>query len=53
MKTFTELQEGVYDANIFKVIFLAGGPGSGKSFVARNLFTGTGLKFVNSDLLLL
>ncbi len=31
MKTFQELQEGVYDPNILKAFFLAGGPGSGKS----------------------
>ncbi len=35
MKTFHELQEGVYDPNIFKAFFLAGGPGSGKSYVVR------------------
>jgi len=33
MITFKELQEGVYDPNIFKAFFLAGGPGSGKSYV--------------------
>ena len=49
MKTFTELQEGVYDANIFKVIFLAGGPGSGKSYVVKRTMGGMGLKLVNSD----
>ena len=49
MKTFTELQEGVYDANIFKVIFLAGGPGSGKSYVVARTMGGIGLKLVNSD----
>ena len=43
------LQEGVYDPGIFKAFFMAGGPGSGKSFIAANTFTGTGLKFVNSD----
>ena len=43
------LSEGVYDPGIFKAFFLAGGPGSGKSFVTRNVFTGTGLKVVNSD----
>ena len=31
MKTFQTIQEGVYDPNIFKAIFLAGGPGSGAS----------------------
>ena len=43
------LQEGIYDPGIFKAFFMAGGPGSGKSFIAANTFTGTGLKFVNSD----
>jgi cytidylate kinase len=53
MKTFEQiLSEGLYDPNIFKAFFLAGGPGSGKSFVARNVFTGTGLKLVNSDIVL-
>jgi len=41
--------EGVYDPNIFKAIFLAGGPGSGKSFVAGKTIRGEGLKVVNSD----
>jgi dephospho-CoA kinase len=49
MKTFRELQEGVYDPNIFKAIFLAGGPGSGKSFVVRKTTGGSGLRIVNSD----
>jgi len=49
MKTFYELQEGLYDPNIFKAFFLAGGPGSGKSYVARQATGGTGLKSVNSD----
>ena len=49
MKPFHELQEGVYDPNIFKAFFLAGGPGSGKSYVVRQTTGGTGLKSVNSD----
>ena len=49
MKTFQELQEGLYDPNIFKAFFLAGGPGSGKSYVAGKATGGTGLKSVNSD----
>ena len=28
-----ELQEGINDTAIFKAVFLAGGPGSGKSFI--------------------
>ena len=46
---FQELKEGLYDPNIFKAFFLAGGPGSGKTFVTRNAFAGTGLKTINSD----
>ena len=45
----TPLVEGVYDKNIFKAIFLAGGPGSGKSYVAKASTAGMGLKMVNSD----
>ena len=43
------LTEGSYDPGIFKAFFLAGGPGSGKSFVTKSVFTGSGLKVVNSD----
>ena len=49
MKKYQELQEGVYDPNIFKAFFLAGGPGSGKSYVVRKTTGGTGLRIVNSD----
>jgi len=52
------LNEGVYDPGIFKAVFTAGGPGSGKSYVASSLFgmpekmpfvSANGLKSVNSD----
>jgi len=52
MKTFEQiryLQEGLYDPNIFKAFFLAGGPGSGKTFVTRAAFAGFGLRMINSD----
>ena len=50
MKEFlSHLAEGVYDKGIFKAFFLAGGPGSGKTFVTQNVFAGSGLKLVNSD----
>ena len=48
MKSYTDLQEGLYDPNIFKAFFLAGGPGSGKSYVVQKSTSG-GLKIVNSD----
>lgn len=49
MKNYKQLQEGVYDPNIFQAVFLAGGPGSGKSFVQRTTTGGLGMKVVNSD----
>ena len=44
-----ELNEGVYDPGIFKAFFLAGGPGSGKSYVQKRTTGARGLKVVNSD----
>ena len=58
MKSYTELLEGVYDPNIFKAFFMAGGPGSGKSYAVELgigqaqkgvKVTTQGLKVVNSD----
>ena len=51
------LHEGVNDPGIFKAVFLAGGPGSGKTYIAKGLFgiperinvSQTGMKMVNSD----
>ena len=50
MRAFYQLLEGVYDPNIFKAFFMAGGPGSGKSYVAGKTTAGLGLKVVNSDI---
>ena len=53
MQTFkdtVQLEEGINDPSIFKAVFLAGGPGSGKSFVVgQTALTSFGLKLVNSD----
>ena len=50
MRKFQQyITEGVYDPSIFKAFFLAGGPGSGKSFVSKNALSGMGLKVINSD----
>ena len=54
MKTFQDfIDEGVNDPGIFKAFFTAGGPGSGKSYVARSSGAGKnnpyGLKVVDSD----
>jgi shikimate kinase len=44
------MTEGVDDPAIFKAVFLAGGPGSGKSFiVGKTGLPALGLKIVNSD----
>lgn len=53
------ITEGVDDPGILKCIFLAGGPGSGKSYIANEIFgvgksainsvSAGGLKLVNSD----
>ena len=56
----TYIEEGVHDPGIFKAFFTAGGPGSGKSFVAgkggmggtkkgKQMMSPFGLKIVNSD----
>ena len=54
------ITEGVDDPGILKCIFLAGGPGSGKSYTAKEIFgvgksaissvSAGGLKLVNSDM---
>ena len=50
MREFKQyITEGVYDPNIFKAFFLAGGPGSGKSWVSERTLSGMGLKVINSD----
>lgn len=43
------IEEGPNDPHIFKAVFMAGGPGSGKSYVAGKMLGGTGLKTINSD----
>ena len=45
----TLLIEGVHDKSIFKAVFLAGGPGSGKDYVLDNTLSGHGLTEINSD----
>ena len=61
VKLFEEfINEGFYDKGILKAFFMAGGPGSGKSYVSGELFGfdedsisslsgSTGLKLINSD----
>ncbi len=43
------IKEGVYDLNIFKAVFMAGGPGSGKTHIADRTAGGLGLKAINQD----
>ena len=61
MRSFnTYIEEGVHDPGIFKAFFTAGGPGSGKSYVAgqggmggtkkgKQMMSPFGLKIVDSD----
>ena len=50
LDVFTDmLSEGVYDPSIFKAFFLAGGSGSGKSYVVRRTTGGFGMKLINPD----
>jgi predicted kinase len=57
IKLIDILFEGVNDPGIFKAVFLAGGPGSGKTYVAGGIFgipdkvnvSAYGLKLVNQD----
>lgn len=43
------IDEGVYDKAFLKAIYLAGGPGSGKSYVVSKTMTSFGLKIINTD----
>jgi len=49
LATEQDIDEGINDPNIFKAIFLAGGPGAGKGYVYKNTMQGHGLKVVNPD----
>jgi predicted ABC-type ATPase len=44
-----QTNEGLHDPYIFKAVFMAGMPGSGKSTVRNLLFAGSGLKLVDAD----
>ena len=58
VKTFEQfIAEGINDPNILKAVFLAGGPGSGKSYAAKRIFgiddnisSRTSMVFVNTSL---
>ena len=50
LKEHLKLSEGVNDPSIFKAVFLAGGPGSGKSFVVgKTSLKALGFRLINSD----
>ena len=57
IKLMDLINEGVFDKGILKAVFMAGGPGSGKSYVAGEIFgipkkmniSIGGMKSVNSD----
>ena len=49
-KEHFDIMEGVNDPSIFKAVFLAGGPGSGKSFViGKTALKALGFRLINSD----
>jgi predicted kinase len=49
-KQHFDIMEGVNDPSIFKAVFLAGGPGSGKSFVVgKTALQALGFRLINSD----
>lgn len=48
-KEFQPVEEGVNDPHIFKAVFMAGSPGSGKTTIANKLFKGSGLRELNVD----
>lgn len=52
LKPMTEsyLTEGINDPGIFKAVFLAGGPGSGKDYILKQTIAGHGLTEINSDI---
>jgi predicted kinase len=43
------VEEGLFDPYILHCVFLAGGPGAGKTFISQAMFGGMGLKVINSD----
>jgi predicted kinase len=45
------LDESIHDKYLFKSCFMAGGGGSGKTFLSELMFAGLPIQFVNSDLL--
>lgn len=50
LRSKLKLEEGINDPSIFKAVFLAGGPGSGKSFiVGQTGLVSLGMKLINSD----
>jgi len=46
-----KIYESINDKNLFKAVFLCGGPGSGKSFIGELVLSGLGTNTVNSDIM--
>lgn len=49
VKEFLQLTEGVNDKGIFKAVFMAGAPGSGKDTIMNKALAGHGYTEINSD----
>jgi hypothetical protein len=48
-REYVTLNEGVHDKGIFRAVFMAGSPGSGKDYVMHKALAGHGLREINSD----
>lgn len=48
-EVYKPVEEGIHDPHIFKAIFMAGSPGSGKTTVRQELLSHTGLKALDID----
>jgi adenylate kinase len=49
LKEAYEIEESINDSNLFKAVILAGGPGSGKSFIAKKALGQFQPRIINSD----
>jgi dephospho-CoA kinase len=52
LNEYFSIAESINDKNLLKFIFVVGGAGSGKSFIAKNMFPDGRCKFYNTDVLL-
>jgi len=46
---YIRMLESIHDKYLFKSVFFAGGPGSGKSYISKQMFSGLPIMFCDSD----